>query len=154
MSSGSFAFLHAITGYTIYNTETQRGDALLRGLSPGNFQNYQKYSEHRTRLERAQRTAKELSSYLESVPSADSNSHDIGSFQSSFLDAAVQIGFESALDLPHKAIDYGITDDALKRTEKACRYCKHQYFVYGCEENCAQKNKGLPCKMEVKEYLD
>ena len=121
----------------------------MRGLSPNDFSNYRSYSESSTRLERAQKIFRKIFATACSASGICS----MDKF-SSLLNDAVQMGFESALGLPHRSINYGMTNDVLRESQLPCSFCNHCYLVYGCEENCALKNTGLPCKMEVKEYLD
>lgn len=41
------------------------------------------------------------------------------------------------------------------KKEAPCKYCSHSYYVYGCEENCELKDKGIECNNSNKyEYLE
>lgn len=31
------------------------------------------------------------------------------------------------------------------KKETPCKYCCHFYYIYGCEENCELKDKGIKC---------
>ena len=38
-----------------------------------------------------------------------------------------------------------------EKEEHLCPVCKHSYYVYGCERNCALENTGKKCKFEKEE---
>lgn len=126
----------------------------MRGFEAKDFPDSFTYDRHKNALRRAQRTSKSLFDLWNSVtgwfPEDSGYYYEI----MSLLDDAVQIGYEQALGIPHKSSDYDIDNGSIDGYTGACDFYKHQYFVYNCEEECARKNNGLECKLEVKEYLD
>ena len=126
----------------------------MRGFDPQDFPDYSTYEKHRNKLQRAQRVSKSLFDIWNSVTGWFP--HNSGYYYEimSILDDAVQVGYEQAMGMPHKAKDYDIDEHSIDGYTEACDFCKHQFFVYGCEEECARKVNGLQCKLEVKENLD
>jgi len=126
----------------------------MRGFGPTDFPDYGEYQIHRDRLERAQRTNNRLfDAWNDSTglfPKNTGYRYEI----ESLLEDAVQIGYEAALKIPHKPSDYDIDEATIATYPNKCDFCKNQYFVYNCEEECTRRRAGLPCKLEVKEYLD
>ena len=129
-------------------------DVRMRGFEPADFIDYHAYETNRNQLERAQRTAKSVFDIWNAGVGLFLK--DSGYYYEilSLLDDAVQIGYERAIGLSHKSTDYDIDAVTLNGYTGACNFCKHQYFVYGCEEECARKSAGLSCEIDAKEYLD
>lgn len=126
----------------------------MRGFDPQDFPDYSTYEKHRNELQRAQRVSKSLFDVWTAFTGWFPKNTGCYCEILSLLNDAVQLGYEQALKMPHKSKDYDIDDVSINGYSDACDFCKHQYFVYGCEEECACKDKGLPCKLEVKATLD
>ncbi|MDD3021788.1 MAG: hypothetical protein PHX61_12545 [Alphaproteobacteria bacterium] len=126
----------------------------MRGFDPKDFPDYHTYEINRNKLERAQRVANRLFDLWNDStgifqPHTGYWYEAIGS-----IEDAVQIGYEEAIGLPHKSSDYDVDEVTVGDYADRCKFCKHVYYVYGCEENCALKTKGLECNFEVKEFLE
>lgn len=126
----------------------------MRGFEPSDFQDYDTYTKSRNQLRRAQRVGKSIFDLWNDANGLCLRDSSLYYELESLLDDAVQIGYEAALGMPHKASDYDIDRATVIGYENQCDFCKHQYFVYNCEEECARENKGLPCNLEIKEHLD
>ena len=126
----------------------------MSGFNPKDFGEYTTYEKHRNELERARRVAKLLLGlWVDATgwfPKGTSRHYEI----QSLIEDATRIGYEAALGMPHKVKDYDIDEVTLGCHEHKCDFCKHQYFVYNCEEECARTSIGLPCKLTVKENLE
>lgn len=123
----------------------------MSGFSPKDFG--ATYEKHRDELERARRVAKLLLDlWVDATgwfPKGTSRCYEI----QSLIEDATRIGYEAALGMPHKSKDYDIDEVTLGGYGHKCDFCKHQYFVYNCEEECARTSAGLSCKLTVKENL-
>lgn len=121
---------------------------------PKDFADYNTYEKNAIKLEQTQRLYHKIFNVWISLSGMIEKDTPLFCEIASLLDNAVQIGYEAALDMPHKASDYDIDRATVIGYENQCDFCKHQYFVYNCEEECARENKGFPCDLDVKEYLD
>lgn len=126
----------------------------MRGLDPKDFEDVHTYETHRNELERAQRVANRLFDLWNDANEVFQPHTGFWYEAIGIIEDAVQIGYESAIGLPHKASDYDVDKATVEDYVDRCKFCKHEYYVYGCEQNCALKNKGLDCKLEVKEYIE
>ena len=125
----------------------------MRGFSPSDFPDYGTYRQHKSALDRAQSAADTVFNAWDNLTQFTHRHRGMYWELQRLLHDAVQIGYESALGLPHRSSDYDITAETLTRDNK-CRMCKHGYLVYGCEPECSRTKAGLPCELEVREYLD
>ena len=126
----------------------------MLGLDPKDFKDYHTYEINRARLERAQRTAVNVYDAIIGLTNCVEEDSMLDLELIRMIQNAVQIGYEEAIGLPHKSSDYDVDDVTVGDYVDRCKFCKHVYYVYGCEENCALKTKGLECKLEIKEFLE
>lgn len=129
------------------------GERSMRGFTQSDFPDYGTYIKHKSKLDRAQSTTDEL---LHAWDSLTGFTHrHVGMYwelQRLMHDAA-QVGYEAAIGKPHRISDYDITEETIKYDPDKCRYCTHQYLVYGCEPECARLKAGLACELEVREFF-
>jgi hypothetical protein len=126
----------------------------MYGLQPSDFESYHAYETHRDALEHAQKTNIRLFDVWNSL--LDLVDYDTGKWCElrRILDDAVQIGYESALGLPHRAADY-LEKWSLSTYPGACTFCKNSYVhpVEG-EVGCNLEDNDLRCRFEMKEFLE
>ena len=126
----------------------------MLGLDPKDFKDYHTYEINRDRLERAQRTAVNVYDAIIGLTNCVEEDSMLDLELIRMIQNAVQIGYEAALGIPHKAEDYDITTDTLVYFPARCVFCKHRFTMDGCEMECALEYNNEPCKLEVKEFLD
>lgn len=117
------------------------------------FSDYHAYETHRNQLERARRVSKRLLDLWADAGVWFPKGSSVYYEMLSLVEDATKIGYEAALGMPHRAKDYDVDSATLRGYAHKCDFCKHQYFVYNCEEECARKNKGLPCEIDTVEYI-
>ena len=127
---------------------------IYAGFDTGDFANYDDYRWHSDNLERTQRLNNHIFAAWNSISNFFEPHSGWYMEMQGLLERAVQLGYEAALGLPHKATDYDLDERTLDGYADKCRFCKHEYLVYGCESECARLNNGLPCKLEAKEYVE
>jgi hypothetical protein len=124
------------------------------GLDPKDFKDYHTYEANRDRLERAQRVAVNIYDALISLTDRVEEDSMLDLELIRLVQNSVQIGYEAALGLPHKASDYDITPETLLYFPARCVFCKHRFTKDGNEMECALEWDNKPCKIEVKEFID
>ena len=126
----------------------------MRGFSPSDFPDYATYHQHKSALDRAQSTSDIVLNAWDGLTKFTHRHNGMYWELQRLMHDAVQIGYESALGLPHRSSDYDITAKTLKDDPNKCRMCKHGYLVYGCEQRCSLADCERECELEVREYLD
>lgn len=126
----------------------------MRGFSPSDFPDYATYRQHKHFLNRAQSAADTVFNVWDELTQFTHRHRGMYWELQRLLHDAVQIGYESALGLPHRSSDYDITAETLKDDPNKCRMCKHGYLVYGCEQRCSLADCERECNLEVREYLN
>jgi hypothetical protein len=117
------------------------------------FSGYKEYEEHRNSLNRAQGAADQLLKLWDADNSFTRQYPGTYWQIQRLLHQAAKLGYEAAIGKPHLSSEYGITPQIMPDQLK-CSFCKHHYLVYGCESECTRKKAGLPCELEVKEFLE
>lgn len=134
-----------------------RGMGLILDTSrftANDFPSYHTYETNATKLERAVRLSRKLFDIWISLSKMVEKDTPLFYEILTQIEGAVQIGYESALNMPHKSSDYNLTPETLIGYNNVCKFCKHVYYTYGCEEGCNRKDKKLDCRLEVKKYLE
>lgn len=126
----------------------------MKGFNPSQFTDYDEYRKHRDNLERTQRLKNHIFEAWNSISNLFPPYSGYYIEIQELLEGAVQLGYEAALGMPHKATDYDIDERTLDAYQNKCHFCKHHYLIYGYEDECILRKKRLPCKLEVKEYID
>lgn len=125
----------------------------MRGFVPSEFPDFSTYNKHRRALNDAQGVSDRVLSVWDDLTGFTRRNPGMYFEIQRLMHDAAQIGYESALGRSHRASDYDITSKTLSDRIK-CQFCKNNYYVYGCEPECKRKKEGLPCEIEVKEFLE
>lgn len=125
----------------------------MRGFVTSDFPDYTTYETHRRALNRAQGVSDQLLTVYDDMTCLTRRHPGMYSEIQQLMHDATQIGYETGIGMEHRAKDYDITPETLSNRTK-CKFCTNSYYVYGCEHNCKRINAGLPCELEVKEFLE